>query len=48
MVVDLSMTPEEFINKHPFPKNGAEINNALVRAIKDPTQSKFKEKNLTK
>jgi len=42
------MTPEEFINKHPFPKNGAEINNVLVMAIKDPNQAKFKEKNLTK
>ena len=42
------MTPEEFINKHPFPKNGAEINDTLVRAIKDPEQSEFKEANLTK
>lgn len=42
------MTPEEFINKHPFPANGAEINDALVKAIKDPAQSEFKEDNLKK
>ena len=27
------LTPEEFINKHPFPENGPEINDALVKEI---------------
>lgn len=42
------MTPEEYINKHPFPKNGAEINDKLVRDIKDPTKEEFKAANLEK
>jgi len=42
------MRPEEFIKKHPFPKNGVEINNKLVRAIQDPDQSKYRQKNLEK
>ncbi len=42
------MTPEEFINKHPFPKNGAEINDMLVRELKDPTKSHLKQINLEK
>ena len=42
------MTPEEYINKHPFPKNGAEINDRLVRDIKDPTKEAFKAANLEK
>lgn len=42
------MTPEEFIKKHPFPENGREINEQLVKAIQDPTQAKYKEANLKK
>lgn len=42
------MTPEEFINKYPFPENGAEINDILVRDIKDPAKSHLKEANLKK
>jgi hypothetical protein len=38
------MTPEDFIKNNPFPKNGTEINNALVRDIQDPRKkSKYKE-----
>lgn len=40
------MTPEEFIKNNPFPENGKEINDQLVRAIQDPTQSHLKQKNL--
>ena len=42
------MTPEEFIKKHPFPKDGAEINNRLVRDIQDPALEHKKEANLNK
>jgi RNA polymerase sigma factor (sigma-70 family) len=42
------MTPEEFIKKHPFPKNGAEINDRLVKAIQDPKLEGQKEANLKK
>ncbi len=42
------MTPEEFIKKHPFPKDGAEINNRLVRDIQDPALEHKKESNLKK
>jgi len=42
------MTPEEYINKHPFPKNGTEINNILVRDIKDPSKESSKQANLEK
>jgi len=42
------MTPEEFIKKHPFPKNGAEINQQLVRDIQDPQKENLKEDNLVK
>lgn len=40
------MTTEKFIKNHPFPKNGAEINNKLVRAIQDPTQQHMRHHNL--
>jgi len=40
------MTPEEFIKNNPFPKNGAEINNRLVREIQDPTKAKYYSQNL--
>lgn len=40
------MTPEEFIKKHPFPENGREINEQLVKAIQDPSQIEYKEANL--
>lgn len=42
------MTPEEFIKRHPFPKNGAEINQQLVRDIQNPEKSHLKESNLVK
>ena len=42
------MTPEEFIKKHPFPKDGAEINQRLVRDIQDPSKEASKEANLGK
>jgi RNA polymerase sigma factor (sigma-70 family) len=42
------MTPEEYINKHPFPENGAQINLELVKAIQDPEQGDSRESNLEK
>jgi len=42
------MTPEEFIKRNPFPKNGAEINKQLVRDIQDPSKAAHKTKNLNK
>lgn len=40
------MNADEFIKQNPFPDNGTELNNQLVRAIQDPSQSEFKEKNI--
>lgn len=40
------MTPEDFIKNNPFPENGKEINNQLVRAIQDPDQEPMRQKNL--
>ncbi len=40
------MTPEEFIKNNPFPANGAEINDRLVRDIQDPKKVDQKQKNL--
>jgi hypothetical protein len=40
------MIAEHFINTHPFPKNGKEINNQLVRDIQDPCKKQFKDHNL--
>jgi RNA polymerase sigma factor (sigma-70 family) len=40
------MTPEEFIKNNPFPENGREINDQLVRAIQDPAQADMRQKNL--
>jgi len=40
------MTPEEFIKNNPFPANGAEINDRLVRDIQDPNKADQKQKNL--
>lgn len=40
------MTPEEFIKNNPFPPNGAEINDRLVRDIQDPTKADKKTKNM--
>lgn len=40
------MTPEEFIKENPFPENGTEINNQLVRDIQNPKKAKDKQKNL--
>jgi len=40
------MTPEEYIKNNPFPKNGSEINNKLVREIQDPAKAKYKSQNL--
>lgn len=42
------MTPEEFIKRHPFPPNGAEINDILVKDIQDPSKSDKKDANLQK
>jgi len=42
------MTPEDFIKDHPFPENGAEINNLLVRDIQDPSKQHLKQQNLQK
>jgi DNA-directed RNA polymerase sigma subunit (sigma70/sigma32) len=42
------MTPEEFIKRHPFPSNGAQINDILVKDIQDPSKSDKKEANLQK
>lgn len=42
------MTPEEFIKNNPFPSNGKEINEQLVRDIQDPTKVRFKQRNLYK
>lgn len=40
------MTAEEFIKNNPFPENGTEINDKLVKAIQDPTQILMRQKNL--
>lgn len=40
------MTAEEFIKNNPFPKNGAEINDRLVKEIKDPSKKKYYKKNV--
>jgi len=40
------MTPEDFIKDNPFPENGKEINNLLVRAIQDPEKASMRQKNL--
>lgn len=42
------MRPEEFMKRNPFPINGTEINNDLVRAIQDPGQAAFVKKNVYK
>ena len=42
------MTPEEFIKRHPFPSNGAEINDILVKDIQDPSKKDQKDANLKK
>lgn len=42
------MTPEEFIKNNPFPKNGLQINNDLVKAIQDPKQAHNYKKNAYK
>jgi len=42
------MTPEEFIKNHPFPPNGAEINDNLVKAIQDPSKANEKDRNMHK
>ena len=45
---EVAVTPEEFIKKHPFPKDGAQLNSELVQAIMDPLQESEKQKNLQK
>jgi len=42
------MQAEEFISRNPFPIDGTEINNDLVRSIQDPDQSAFVKKNVYK
>lgn len=42
------MTPQEFIDNNPFPKNGEALNNQLVKDIQDPAKAAFKQKNLYK
>lgn len=42
------MTPEEFIRQNPFPENGAEINDQLVKDIQDPSKEHMKDANLYK
>ncbi len=42
------MTPEEFIKKHPFPPNGAEINDMLVKDIQNPKKANQRDANLHK
>jgi RNA polymerase sigma factor (sigma-70 family) len=39
------MTPEEFIRLNPFPENGSELNNQLVRDIQNPEKAHLKEAN---
>ena len=40
------MTPEEFIKRHPFPPNGAEINDKLVKDIQNPSKQDERDSNL--
>lgn len=40
------MTPEEFIKRNPFPSNGAEINDRLVKDIQDPSKADQRDANL--
>ena len=40
------MDAEEFIKNNPFPKNGTEINNRLVRDIQDVSKASDKQRNL--
>lgn len=40
------MTPEEFIKRHPFPPNGAEINDKLVKDIQNPSKQDERDINL--
>jgi hypothetical protein len=42
------MKPEEFMKRNPFPINGTEINNDLVKAIQDPEQVAFVKRNTYK
>jgi DNA-directed RNA polymerase specialized sigma subunit len=39
---------EIFIKKHPFPKEGAKINDILVKEIQDPYKQNHKKENLKK
>jgi RNA polymerase sigma factor (sigma-70 family) len=40
------VTPEDFIRDNPFPENGTEINNQLVKEIQDSNKASEKRKNL--
>ena len=42
------MTPKEFIKNNPFPPNGEEINNQLVKDIQDPSKVAYKQRNLNR
>lgn len=42
------MKPEDFIKNNPFPDNGTEINDILVKDLKDPEKQEDYEKNLYK
>jgi len=42
------LTPKEFIKNNPFPPNGEEINNQLVKDIQDPSKAAYKQRNLNR
>lgn len=42
------MTPQEFIKNNPFPPNGEDINNQLVKDIQNPRKKAFIQQNLYK